>query len=809
MTERVRIDLPVLLPDATGPADQCASRLATILAAARGVDQVHLARAEHDAGRGMVCVHFDPLVTTVARIRELATAAGAELTERFGHVVWNVTGVANARRARFVAERLRAEPGVADADVTPGVVHVEFHRDQVSEQRVRDLLADMDVAESQVPQHDRDHGHDHRHGGPFGERSELIAACVAAALWLVGFVLHHTHAVGDGALRWVFVAAGVFGALYTTREAIDGIRHRRFEIDFLMLVAAAGAWAMGKWEEGALLLALFSLGHALEAHAMGRAHKAIEALAALAPDTAVVRRADGERVIPIGEVVVGDLVVIKPNERVPADGFVVAGTSAVNQAPLTGESMPVDKQAVADVTRATAEPQAVSAESRLFAGTINGSGQLDMQVTRAGGESAMSRMAEMVRQAQTQTSPTQRFTDRFERVFVPAVLALVIGVLVVGWMIGGDFGDAFYRSMAVLVAASPCALAIATPSAVLAAIARAGQIGVLVKGGGPLEHLGRVTAIAFDKTGTLTEGRPQLTDVQPAGGVDPEELLSVAVAVEQLSDHPLAAAVVRDGTARLAGVAIPTAVDVQAVTGQGVRGVIDGVEVRIGNAAMFDTSGVDEPIAHQAGLLTSAGRTVMIVRHGRRFLGVLGLADTPRPGVRAVIDELRAVGVRRMVMLSGDHDQVARAIAAGVGVDEAWGDLMPEDKVTAVGRLMTEEGSVAMVGDGVNDAPALAHATVGIAMGAVGSDVALETADVALMGDDLARLPVVVGLGRRASRIIRQNLFASLGMVAVLIPATLAGVVGIGPAVILHEGSTLLVVANALRLLGYRRDLSR
>ena len=611
-----------------------------------------------------------------------------------------------------------------------------------------------------------------------------------------------------GLLTGLFVVAGLLGGYFTLREAIESVLNRRFEIDFLMLVAASGAWLLGKWEEGALLLALFSLGHALEGYAMGRARRAIEALAELAPSTALVRDADGEHEVPVEDLRVGDTVIVKPNQRIAADGFVTDGTSSVDQAPLTGESIPVDKVPVTDATNAAADPDRVLGSSRVFSGTINGSGPLDIQVTRLATDSTMSKLARLVREAETQASPTQRFTDRFERIFVPVVLVLVAVVMFGGPLLGSSWGDSFYRAMAVLVAASPCALAIATPSAVLAAVARAGQLGVLVKGGGPLENLGTLRAIAFDKTGTLTDGRPRLTDVETADGVDEADLLKVAVAVESRSDHPLAAAIVRDAAERLVG-RYPAGADdvtaVTAVTGRGVRARVDGEDVLIGKVGLFDDGqGVDPAVLEQVDRLQATGRTIMIVKRGDRFLGVLGLMDTPRPAARRAVAALPGVGIRRAVMLSGDHQLVAESIAREVGLTDAWGDLMPEDKVAAVERLRNEEGKVAMVGDGVNDAPALAHATVGIAMGAAGSDVALETADIALMGDDLTKLPVVIGLSRKASAVIRQNLFLSLGMVTFLIPATLFGVLGIGPAVVFHEGSTLVVVANALRLLAYR-----
>jgi Cd2+/Zn2+-exporting ATPase len=808
MTEKLILDLPVLLPDAVDEKDSCVARMSALLIGAPGLDDVHVVTATLGTP-ARLCLHYDPAATNVARIRDIAQASGAEVTEQFRHVLWTANGISHIRKARAVAEILRAVDGVAEAEVTPGLVRIEFDRRRVDEDRLRELLAKQGVTTPETGhEHDEGGEHDegaHEHGGPFGERSELVFAVSSCALWLVGFALALVTEIDSAFLTGVFLLAAFFGGYFTLREAIDSVRRGRFEIDFLMLVAAAGAFILGKFEEGALLLALFSLGHALEGYAMGRARRAIEALAELAPPTAFVRRDGIETEVPVEQLVVGDTVVVRPNARIAADGFVTAGTSSVNQAPLTGESIPVDKAPVTDPAAATASPEQVPANSRLFAGTINGAGLLDMQVTRVSNESTLSKLATMVREAETQASPTQRFTDRFERIFVPVVLGLVVVVLFAGPLLGSSWSDSFYRAMAVLVAASPCALAIATPAAVLAAVARAGQIGVLVKGGGPLENLGTLRAIAFDKTGTLTEGRPRLTDVEPAPGTDAVGLLTVAVSVESGSDHPLAAAIARDGRERLGDRAIPAADGTTSITGRGIRATVEGQEVLIGNAALFeDSGGLDASLAASVAQLQASGRTIMIVKHGDRFLGVLGVMDTPRVNARMAVAALTTVGIRRVVMLSGDNQLVAESIAKQVGVTDAWGDLMPEDKVAAIERLRAENGKVAMVGDGVNDAPALAHATVGIAMGAAGSDVALETADIALMGDDLTKLPVVIGLSRKASAIIRQNLYLSLGMVAFLIPATLLGFVGIGVAVVFHEGSTIIVVANALRLLAYR-----
>ncbi|TFI59780.1 heavy metal translocating P-type ATPase [Sphingomonas parva] len=826
MTERERLDLPLLLPEVPDDADSCVARLLADLRGQDGVSEAHVVAASASSP-AQLCVHYDREVISVARIRDAARRAGASLTSRFGHAVWQVEGINDQRRARTVAERLCAVNGVLEANASAsGTVRIEFDREAVEERQIVEVLTSMGVsrrismAVEAPPVSDahrgggRGHeGHDHEgghaHGGAFGANSELIFALLSGVLLGIGFLLSRTSSGPSVAPTILYVAAYFFGGFYTLREAVDSLKLRRFEIDTLMLVAAAGAAALGELAEGALLLFLFSLGHALEHYAMGRAKRAIEALAELAPETATVRRGGTTEDVAVAALRIGDVVVVRPNERLPADGFVIAGTSSVNQAPVTGESVPVDKAPVGDPAAAAKTPDQVGSQSRIFAGTINGAGALEVQVTRLSSQSTLARVVALVGEAETQKSPTQRFTDRFERIFVPSVLALVVLLLFAWVVIDEPFRVSFYRAMAVLVAASPCALAIATPSAVLSGVARAARSGVLVKGGAPLEDLGVLGAIAFDKTGTLTEGKPRVTDVVSAAGTTEEELLRTAVAVEALSDHPLASAIIRDGGRRL-GVTPPAASDVRAVVGRGVEAVVEGELVHIGRDELFAEVGgssLPEAVQADADRLRGEGRTIMIVRRGERYLGTIGLMDTPREAARRATQRLRELGIRRMIMLSGDNERVAKAVAAQVGIDDAWGDLMPDDKVEAIKTLKAQE-KVAMVGDGVNDAPALAHATVGIAMGAAGSDVALETADVALMADDLSKLPLALALSRQTRRIIRQNVFVSLGVVAVLVPATILGL-GIGPAVLAHEGSTLLVVFNALRLLAFReRDES-
>ncbi len=645
------------------------------------------------------------------------------------------------------------------------------------------------------------------HDGLSGEKSELIIATLAGACTLAGWLLTWSPIGPDWLATALFGAAYLCGGYFTTREALENLLARRFDIDTLMLVAAAGAAALGEWGEGALLLSLFSLGHSLEHFAMGRARRAIEALAKLAPETACVKR--GERLEEVAVVALepGDLVLVKPNQRLPADGVVVKGTTSVDQAPVTGESIPVDKQPVADGHAAIAAFERVAAKHRVFAGTINGAGAIEVMVARRAAQSTMARVVQMVAEAETQRSPTQQFTDKFERRFVPAVLALVVLLMCAFMVVDEPFAASFYRAMAVLVAASPCALAISVPSAVLSGVARAGRGGVLVKGGGPLENLGSLTCIAFDKTGTLTEGKPALTDVVVADGVDVVELLSLLLAVEAHSDHPLAPALVNGARARLPqGTPALLVQHVRSITGRGIQAAVNGEAVYIAKPVLFAELGLaplPAALVQANDRLVAAGRSTMAVLQGDRYLGVVGVMDTPRAAAAAVMASLRALGIERLVMISGDHQQVADAVARTVGLTEARGDLMPEQKVEAIRRLRQQHGTVAMVGDGVNDAPAMANATVGIAMGAAGSDVALEVADVALMGDDLGQLPFALGLSRQTSRIIKQNLWVSLGMVAMLVPATMFGL-NIGTAVLFHEGSTVLVVINALRLLAFQ-----
>ena len=641
-----------------------------------------------------------------------------------------------------------------------------------------------------------DHSHDHDppdegEGSWWKRHHELVEPAAAAAALLAGWLVQRN---GGPMAAWapLYLVAYVVAGYEAVIEGVRALRRWHLDIDFLMVVAALGASAIGEYAEGAMLLVLFSLGHGLEHYAMGQARKAIRALGRLTPKTAWVRRGEGFVEIAVAEVAAGDAVRVRPGERIPMDGTVASGSSGVDQSPITGESVPVEKGTGDDV----------------FAGTLNGDGLLEVRVTRVAADSTVARMIRMVEEAQGQKSTTQRVAERFTRVYVPAVIAATVVMALLPWWTGWLPGDvAFLRAMTLLVGASPCALAISTPAAVLAGVARAARAGVLIKGGAHLESLGAITAFAMDKTGTLTVGKPTVRRIVAFTGSTDEQVLSLAASVEHHSTHPLAHAIVE--AARSRGVAFAEAEGAAAVRGKGMTGTVGGRAVALGALRLFDGTGgvpaATEEARAAVASLESEACTAMLVTVDGRFVGAVGLMDGPRPEARRAIEALHAVGVRPVVMLTGDNRAVGDAVGALVGVDEVRAELMPEDKIAAVHGMVAKHGGVAMVGDGVNDAPALAAATVGIAMGKSGTDVALEAADVALMSDDLMRLPFAVGVSRASRGIVRQNVAISMGMVFVLIPLAVMGTIPIWLAVIMHEGSTVAVVLNSLRLLAYRQ----
>ncbi len=641
-------------------------------------------------------------------------------------------------------------------------------------------------------------------GHSSGISKELLFAFLCGLLLLTGFGLTFIKSIPNYIPLVFFILSYIFGSWFTTKQAIHDLKEKKFDIDFLMLVAALGAAALGEWAEGGLLLFLFSIGHSLEHYAMDKAKKSIEALAELSPSTALLKKGNDFEEVPIGTLVPGDTILIKPNSKIAADGIVVDGSSSVNQAPITGESIPVDKKAIDPARLESLNLEKPDEQYNVFAGSINGAHALEIRVSRKAEDSTIARLIRLVNEAQSQKSPTQHFTDNIVRYYVPAVLILVVILLFAFLVIEEPFSASFYRAMAVLVAASPCALAISTPSAILSGVARAARSGVLIKGGKPLEDLGSLSAIAFDKTGTLTEGKPRLTGVYPVKGFDKNELLKIIIAVEKMSDHPLAKAAVT-GAVEMLGFDVDPVKNMKSITGRGAYGEYEGAAIHIGNKELFleKNDKLSKEVLDQIGRFQESGQTTMLVQKDDDIIGIFTIMDLARNDAKQTLERLRKIGIKKMIMLTGDNQQVANAIAKDIGITHAIGNLLPEQKLKAINELQATE-KVAMVGDGVNDAPAMAKSTVGIAMGAAGSDVALETADIALMADKLSTLPFAIGLSRKAKLIIKENLIISLGMVAVLVPLTITGTISMGPAVIGHEGSTVLVVFNALRLLAYK-----
>ncbi len=833
--KKLKLEIPLILPEVPDEKDQCVQELISMLQEQKGLEKVHVSEAA-DNGVPQLCFHYDPELISMDRVRSIARQTGASITEKIGHKLIGVEGIRHPRQARSIERNLSDLNGMIEASVSAsGMVRVEFDRSQLDEATIIKALQKegldipdtavnaekylRSIKETEKPQKDQksekkpeheegDVEHEYAHGGLFGKNTELIFSILSGILLTIGFGLSFVDAVSSWVSLSLYIGAYFFGGFYTTKEAFEAVRKGGFEIDFLMLVAAIGAAILGEWAEGALLLFLFSMGHALEHYAMNKARKSIAALAELAPKTAFLKKNGRIEEVGVEKLCIGDIIVVKPHSKIPSDGVVVSGEGSVNQAPITGESIPVDKIPVEDPEKDYSNEKNISDENRVFSGTINGNNTLEVKVIKEAKDSTLSRLVKLVNEAQTQKSPTQRFTDKFEKYFVPSVLGLVVLLLGAFLVIDENFSDSFYRAMAVLVAASPCALAISTPSAVLSGVARAAKSGVLIKGGRPLEDLGVLTALAFDKTGTLTEGKPKLTKVVPLNNTDENELLIMAIAVENLSDHPLAKAVVRDGKKRLEGDSIPEATDLEAVLGKGIKATLGNDKVYIGNLELYEALDDKKPskkIVDEIKALEAEGNTTMLIRRNSDYVGIIALMDTPRAEAKSTLVQLKKIGIKRMVMLTGDNQKVADAVAKEIGLTDAWGSLLPEEKVDAIKKLQEQESKVAMVGDGVNDAPAMANSTVGIAMGAAGSDVALETADIALMGDKLETLPFAIGLSRKAKGIIKQNLWISLGVVALLIPATILGLASIGIAVLIHEGSTLVVVFNALRLLAYKK----
>lgn len=796
----VKIEIPLCLPGVHDARDRCLNRLQKALQERRGIHRAHW---EGESPPMRLCLHFDSDLLSKEEVQRLAKRAAAAIMRRYRHRLVLLEGLDCTDCALVIEHSLSRMEGILDVHVNYAAqtLQVEYDAQAVGLPRIEKRLNDLGYRVVLAGLR----GWVHAHRG-------LVFSLMGGLFLLLGWLGEHFILLPRTASLMLFLIAYVFGGYDVTRSGLNSLKKRHFDTDLLMLMAALGAAALGEFAEGALLLFLFNLGRTLEDYFMNRARKAIHALANLTPRTALVVRNGNEVEVPVDEIGIGEIVVVKPGVRIAVDGEVVGGSSLVNQAPVTGESMPVEK----------------TVGSAVFAGTINGEGLLEVRTTRLARDSTLARVIRLVERTQGQKSPTLRLTERIMRVFIPTVLIGDLLLMVIPPVLGVPFRESFLRAMTLLVAASPCALALGTPAAILSGIAQAARQGILIKGGTYLENLGQLKAIAFDKTGTITLGMPEVTDViavangtvQPNGmvaiphqGLSSEsfhaEVLRMAAAVEMRSSHPLGRAIVK--AAQELGCEIPEVEQAQTLTGIGAEAVLDGRRVYVGSLkklrndntllAKVDKS-LEELVTHMTEL-EAQGKTVVVVATEDRVIGAIAVADRLRSDVDECLRSLRKLGIVQTIMLTGDHGKVAAVTASQVGMDSHYANLLPQDKLMLMQKLIEQYGQVGMVGDGVNDAPALAAATVGIALGGSTTDIALETADVVLMAENLSKLPFAIGLGRATRAIIWQNLVLALSVMIGLVLFGLTRFANIGIAVLIHEGSTLLVVLNALRLLGY------
>ncbi len=624
----------------------------------------------------------------------------------------------------------------------------------------------------------------------WASHQRAIMTAISGAFGGIGLVIHLLSGGFDEAVATPAIVCyliGILAGLYLVLpKAWRALVTLRPDMNLLMSIAVVGAIAIGEWFEGAAVAFLFSLSLLLESWSIGRARRAIASLMDLTPPVAHLRGDSGEvRDVVPAEVPVGSTLMIRPGEKIPLDGEVIVGNSDVNQAPITGESVPVEKLV----------------GSKLFAGTINGDGLLEMRSTKAAEDTTLARIIQMVGDAGSKRAPSEKWVEKFAAVYTPVVMAVALSMLLIPTLLlGQPWSVWIYRSLVLLVIACPCALVISTPVSVVASLAAAARNGVLVKGGVFIELPGKLVAIAMDKTGTLTKGAPEVIDVVPMNGHDEEELLTRAGALELNSNHPLARAIVDETKKR--GMTMPPAESFETIQGKGATGVIDGKTYWLGSHRYLEQRGQETlEVRQQLEAMQEAGQTVVVIGNDEHVCGFITLADAIRDETREAIKTLHQVGIKRIVMLTGDNKGTAKAIGKESGIDEVHAELLPEDKVAEVEELVSRYEHVAMIGDGVNDAPALARASLGLAMGAAGSDAAIETADIALMSDDLSKLPWLIEHSRRTLSVIRQNIWFSLAIKALFVVLTLAGVASLWAAIAADMGASLLVIANGLRLL--------
>ena len=694
---------------------------------------------------------------------------GAERT------VVRVEGMDCASCATTVEKRVAQLPGVQRAVVNFAAGRLDAeHGPDLTVEEIEKAVEEAGFEVGRTQEVDRP---------PFWRTPRALLTLASALLFALGLALGLTDAP-DLVRVGAYALAILVGGLPIFRAALAGLRARHLDMNVLMSAATIGAAAIGQWAEAASVVVLFAAGNALQVYAIDRTRGAVRALARLTPDEVMVRRDRTERLVPVDEISVGEIVVVRPGERLAIDGVIVEGETTINEAPVTGEGVPVEK----------------GPDDTVFSGSLNGSGGLLVRVSRKAEDSTLQRIARLVEEAQAQKAPVEQFVDRFSRVYTPVVVAVALTLAVVPPVLGASFGDWFYRALALLIIACPCSLVISTPVTVVSGIGAASRRGILIKGGAALEAAGRLKVLAFDKTGTLTEGRPTVSRVVALGGLSETATVRFAAALERRSEHPLAHAILTAAQSYESGTDLPPVTRFRSIAGRGAEGEIGGRRYLIGSPRLFAERGVPIDEAEKAiEAVGKAGETPVVLGDTGGPLAVFGLADTVRPDARVTLDALRSAGVEEFVMLTGDAEAPAHRTAKALGVDYR-AQLLPEQKVDAVRNLVEKTGSAGMVGDGVNDAPALAASTVGFAMGAAGTDVALETADVALMQDDLPKLAEAIRLSRAAEQIIRQNVAASILIKGLFVLLAPFGLVALWLAVLADMGTSIAVTLNGLRL---------
>lgn len=701
---------------------------------------------------------------------------GAETTAVLLQSNFRLTGLDCADCAAKLEKKLSLEPWVEEAKINFGAAKLSIRYSGTVEDVLRIIEetgygAEQDGQEQ--PQVEKSY---------WQKNKKIILTALSGLLVGSGFLLSFAGAPGEVTVP-LYLLAILSGGFYVARSGLYALKTFSLDMNFLMTAAVVGAAAIGEWSEAATVVFLFSLGNTLQAYTMEKTRKSIHALMELSPKEALVRRDGKEQYVPLTEIKTGDVIIVKPGERIAMDGRVIAGRSGVNQAPITGESVPVDKRPGDEV----------------FAGTINEQGSLDIEVTKLVQDTTLAKIIQLVEEAQAQKAPSQQFVDTFARYYTPAVILMAAAIaLIPPLVLGQPFVPWFKKSLILLVISCPCALVISTPVSIVAAIGSAAKKGVLIKGGAYLEAAGALKALAFDKTGTLTNGRPEVTDIITLGDRTFEEILEIAAAIEVRSQHPLADAILK--YAKNNNVTVPEGYGFESLTGRGAKIEMNGKTYYIGSPRLFEERGLDSAKTGEITRLQQEGKTVILVGDGREVYGLLAVADVVRDTGAKTVEMLKEAGVKQIIMLTGDNQETARSIAGKLGIDEFRAELLPEDKLSVIKDLLEQYGKVGMVGDGVNDAPALAASTVGIAMGGAGTDTALETADIALMGDDLSKLPYAMKLSRKALRVIKENIAFSIVVKGVFLVMTFMGAANLWMAVFADTGAALLVIANGMRL---------